>query len=164
MPKIYPRVVTHIGITVSDITAAIEWYGSVLGFPLLFGPVDLAADESHFGMIVQDVFGPDCHKGRLAQLSGSNGVCIELFEFADPPSERQKNNFEYWKHGIFHFTIVEPEMEALIRRIEETGGKRRGKTWTLFPDKPYQMAYCEDPFGNIIEIYSHTTERTWSNI
>ncbi len=164
MPKTYPRILTHVGVTVTDIQAAIDWYGDVLGFPLLFGPVDLVADDSHFGMIVLDVFGPDCKRGRLAQLSGSNGVCIELFEFHDPAGEKRKNNFEYWKNGIFHFTIVEPNVEELLQRIEETGGKRRGKVWTLFPDKPYKMAYCEDPFGNIIEVYSHSTEQTWSNL
>ena len=29
-------------------------------------------------------------------------------------------------------------------------------------DKPYRMVYCEDPFGNIIEIYSHSYELTYS--
>ena len=160
----YPRALTHVGVTVTDMDKAIRWYDEVLGFPLLFGPVDLVADESHFGMIVEDVFGPQCRKGRLAQLNGGNGVCIELFEFSDPKSERRENNFDYAKAGIFHFTIVEPQVEAMVQRIVETGGKQRSKIWTLFPNKPYKMVYCEDPFGNCIEVYSHSTEQTWSNI
>ena len=164
MAKSYPGIVTHVGVTVTDIQKAIDWYDDVLGFPLLFGPVELTADESHFGMIVRDIFGPDCHKGKLAQLSGANGVCIELFEFSDPAGERRKDNFEYWKNGVFHFTIVDPDVEKLVERIVSTGGKQRSKIWTLFPHKPYKMVYCEDPFGNSIEVYSHSTEQTWSNI
>ena len=29
-------------------------------------------------------------------------------------------------------------------------------------EKPYRMVYCEDPFGNILEIYSHSYELTYS--
>ena len=32
-----------------------------------------------------------------------------------------------------------------------------------YPDqKPYRMVYCEDPFGNIVELYSHSYELTYS--
>jgi len=29
-------------------------------------------------------------------------------------------------------------------------------------EKLYRMVYCEDPFGNLIEIYSHSYELTYS--
>jgi catechol-2,3-dioxygenase len=29
--------------------------------------------------------------------------------------------------------------------------------------KPYKAVYCEDPFGNIIEIYTHSYEQIWSS-
>ena len=164
MGELYPRAITHIGVTVTDIDRAIRWYGETFGFQLLAGPVDLVSDDSHFGKIARDVFGVDFRKGRLAQLSGCNGVCIELFQFEHPQSERRKENFEYWKAGIFHFTIIEPEIEKLVDRIAASGGKARSEVWTLFPGKPYKICYCEDPFGNIIEISSHSTEQTWSNL
>ena len=32
-----------------------------------------------------------------------------------------------------------------------------------FPgEKPYKMVYCEDPFGNIVEIYTHSYELVYS--
>jgi catechol-2,3-dioxygenase len=102
--------------------------------------------------------------GRVAQLAGANGVCLELFEFSKPATAVRENNFEYWKTGMNHFAVVEPAIEDLARRIVETGGKRRSRIWTLFPGKPYKIAYCEDPFGNVIELYSHSTEQTWSNV
>jgi hypothetical protein len=29
-------------------------------------------------------------------------------------------------------------------------------------EKPYRMVYSEDPFGNLVEIYSHRYELTYS--
>ncbi|MFT7009370.1 MAG: hypothetical protein ACJAXJ_003918 [Colwellia sp.] len=31
-------------------------------------------------------------------------------------------------------------------------------------EKPYRMIYMEDPFGNILEIYSHSYELTYPTI
>jgi catechol 2,3-dioxygenase-like lactoylglutathione lyase family enzyme len=163
MPDRYPGAITHVGVTVTDLDHAIRWYREIFGFQVLIGPVDLAGDESHRGHILRDIFGADFQKCRLAHLFGANGVCIELFQFDDPKSEARESNFDYWKTGIFHLAIVEPEIETVVQRIAETGGKRRSAVWTLFPDKPYKLAYCEDPFGNIIELYTHSTEQIWSN-
>jgi len=160
----YPRALTHVGLTVTDMEKAIQWYGEVLGYHLLAGLIPLVADDSHFGDIARDIFGPHFRSGKLAQLAGANGVGIELFQFDDPASEVRKENFEYWKNGVFHFTIIEPDIEKLVERIAATGGKQRSQVWTMFPNKPYKIAYCEDPFGNIIEISSHSTEQTWSNL
>jgi catechol 2,3-dioxygenase-like lactoylglutathione lyase family enzyme len=160
---LYPRVITHVAFTVTDIDKAIQWYQEIFGFQLLAGPVDLVADDSHFGQIATDIFGAGS-RGRLALMAGANGVCIELFQFSEPQTLKREDNFEYWKPGIFHFTIIEPDIEDLVRQIAATGGKSRSRIWTMFPDKPYKIAYCEDPFGNVIEIYSHSTERAWSNL
>ena len=159
----YPSAVTHVGLTVTDLDRAIRWYREIFGLQVLVGPVEVAADESHRGHILRDIFGAGFHKGRLAHLFGANGVCIELFEFDDPKSQAREDNFEYWKTGIFHLAFVEPDIEATAQRIAKTGGKHRSAVWTLFPDQPYKLTYCEDPFGNIIELYSHSTEQIWSN-
>ena len=86
----YPRAVTHVGINVTDIEAAIRWYREIFGFQVLTGPVQLVADDSHFGMICRDIFGSEFRKGRLALLTGSNGVCVEVFEFEQPVSQSEK--------------------------------------------------------------------------
>jgi catechol 2,3-dioxygenase-like lactoylglutathione lyase family enzyme len=160
----YPRAITHIGVTVVDIEKAIQWYHDVLGFQLVVGPLNVVADDSHFGQIATGLWGSGFGGGRVAELTGGNGVCLELFEFSKPATAVRENNFEYWKTGPNHFAIVDPAIEDLARRIAETGGKCRTQIWTLHPGKPYKIVYCEDPFGNVIEIYSHSTEQTWSNL
>jgi hypothetical protein len=48
-------------------------------------------------------------------------------------------------------------------KIVENGGKQRMPVREYYPgEKPYRMVYCEDPFGNLIEIYSHSYELTYS--
>jgi catechol 2,3-dioxygenase-like lactoylglutathione lyase family enzyme len=159
----WPRALTHVGVTVTELDKAIDWYGDVLGLRVVSGPADLVGDDSPFGNIVRDIFGADFGRGRLVFMAGANGVVVEIFEFQRPKSERRQNNFEFWKNGFFHICFVDPDIEVTARKIADTGGKLRSKVWQLFPNKPYKIAYCEDPFGNIIELYSHSTEQTWSN-
>jgi catechol 2,3-dioxygenase-like lactoylglutathione lyase family enzyme len=160
----WPRALTHVGVTVTDLDKAVHWYGDVLGLRVIAGPADLVGDDSQFGKIVKDIFGADFGRGRLVFLAGANGVVVEIFEFERPKSERREYNFEFWKNGCFHICFVDPEIEITAKKIAETGGKLRSKIWQLFSEKPYKIAYCEDPFGNLIELYSHSTEQTWSNL
>lgn len=70
---------------------------------------------------------------------------------------------EYWKSGVFHFCIQDPDVEGLAARIVAAGGKQRMPVREYFPgEKPYRMVYMEDPLGNILEIYSHSYELTYS--
>lgn len=161
-----PRAIAHIGITIPDIEAAIAWYEDVLGFRAIgpIGEVDLT-DGSHFAQLCTDVFGPnpDQKTLRLAHISSANGTALELFEYVDPPTEIPENNFVYRQAGINHFCVIDPDVTGLARRIEETGGKQRSKVWPLFDGQPYELAYCQDPWGTIIEIYSHSHEQFFAN-
>ncbi|KON70214.1 hypothetical protein AKG34_16605 [Peribacillus butanolivorans] len=33
----------------------------------------------------------------------------------------------------------------------------------IWKNNPYYLVYCEDPFGNIIELYSRSTEMMYTN-
>ena len=58
----------------------------------------------------------------------------------------------------------DPNVEELAERIVAAGGKKRmEKPRYYYPgEKPYRMIYMEDPFGNIVEIYSHSYELIYS--
>ena len=60
-----PRPITHVGVTVPDADAAVEWYRSVLGFQLLYGPVEYTAGEGYFGKLVADMLGPKVVRAYL---------------------------------------------------------------------------------------------------
>ena len=73
------------------------------------------------------------------------------------------DNLEYWKHGYWHICFTDPEIDALVARIVAAGGKQRTDVWAFIPGTDRKLCYCEDPFGNVIEIFSHTYEQTFAN-
>jgi catechol 2,3-dioxygenase-like lactoylglutathione lyase family enzyme len=158
-----PCALVHVGITVPDLDAAVAWYEEVLGCDRLLGPIVVDAADGHAGTIAADVFGPRFRRFRQAQLSMANGVGIELFEFVEPPTERRADPLEFWRTGVFHLCVREPDVAGLARRIAATGGRMRTPVHQSFAGEPYRWCYCEDPFGTIVEIYSHSHEQVFAN-
>jgi hypothetical protein len=92
-------------------------------------------------------------------LATADKIGTELFAF--PKSVRPQNNLEYRKSGIFHFCIIDPEVEQLAKKVVETGGKQRMPIRRYYPgERPY-LTYCEDLWVNIMEIHSHSYESTY---
>ena len=144
--------VAHVGIAVPDLERATSWYAEVLGLDPLGSPASVTAGGGHAATVAADVLGESSF--RQAHLTSSNGVALELFEF-----ERGQTR---WR-GIFHVCLVPPSLERTAGRIAASGGRRTSRIWQIFPDAPYRTCYCEDPFGNTIELYSHSHERTFAN-
>jgi catechol 2,3-dioxygenase-like lactoylglutathione lyase family enzyme len=146
--------ITHVGLTVSDLDRAIQWYSEVLGLEPLGPPVSVRPHEGYAGTVAADVLGPSVGSFRLAHMTSANGVALELFEFGKPPPR--------WT-GIFHVCLIPEDVESTAERIATSGGRRTSRVWPVFPGEPYRCCYCEDPFGNTIELYSHSHERTYAN-
>ncbi|MFD1383867.1 lactoylglutathione lyase family protein [Rhodanobacter aciditrophus] len=158
----YPRSFSHIGISVPDLENAVHFYTEVLGWYLIMKPSEIIEDDSAIGEMCTDVFGVGWKRFRIAHLSTGDRIGVELFEFDN--QENPENNFEYWKTGVFHFCVQDPNLEELADKIVAAGGKKRMKEPRYYypGEKPYRMIYMEDPFGNILEIYSHSYELTYS--
>ncbi|ASI35801.1 glyoxalase [Exiguobacterium sp. N4-1P] len=157
----YPRNFSHIGLSVPDLEAAITFYSEVMGWYVIMEPSDVIEDDSPIGVMCTDVFGAGWGKFRIAHMATGDRIGIELFEF--PNNEQPENNFEFWKTGIFHYAIQDPDIEGMVEKIVAHGGKQRMPIREYYPgEKPYRMVYCEDPFGNLVELYSHSYELTYS--
>ena len=157
----YPRTFSHIGLSVGDVEAAVKFYTEVLGWYVVMEPTTITEDDSAIGVMCSDVFGPGWGSFRIAHLSTGDRIGVEIFEF--PNHETPENNFEYWKTGIFHFCVQDPDVEGLAERIVAAGGKQRMPVREYFPgEKPFRMVYMEAPFGNILEVYSHSYEMTYA--
>jgi len=157
----YPRNFSHIGLSVPNLEQAISFYSEVMGWYTIMEPSDVVEDDSPIGVMCTDVFGAGWGKFRIAHMATGDRVGIELFEF--PNNEQPDNNFEFWKTGIFHYAIQDPDIEGMVEKIIAHGGKQRMPIREYYPgEKPYRMVYCEDPFGNLVELYSHSYELTYS--
>ena len=153
-----PIAVNHIGVGVADVYAAIAWYGNVMGFRLISGPVEVRA-EGPGGPQAQDVLGSGFRHMLLAHLTSANGIGLELFQLIDPPHERRPDMVEYWKSNMFHICVTDPDIEGLVSRIVASGGEQISKIWNERDQSgEYRMCYCRDPFGSVIEIYTHSYE------
>ena len=154
----YPRAFSHIGISVPDLDRAVEFYRGVMGWYIIMPPSEVVEDDrTAIGQMCIDVFGTGWGTFRIAHMSTSDAIGIELFEF--PQNNGESASFEPYKTGIFHLCVKDPDVEGLARRIVEAGGRQRMPIREYYPgEKPFRMVYMEDPFGNIIEIYSHSCE------
>jgi catechol 2,3-dioxygenase-like lactoylglutathione lyase family enzyme len=155
--------IAHVGMTVPDLDAAVLWYESVLGLEPL-GPVtEVRAGEGHAGRLAAQVFGDGFGSFRQAHLAGSNGAALELFQFLAPDGEH-RSDFDYRRTGISHVCLVARDVDGTAGRIAARGGRRRmAQAAPIRPGEPYLTCFCEDPFGNVVELYSHSHERTYAN-
>ncbi|MGI0117530.1 lactoylglutathione lyase family protein [Zooshikella sp. RANM57] len=158
----YPRNFSHIGISVPDLEKAVHFYTRVLGWYLVMQPTRIIENQSAIGQMCTDVFGAGWQSFKIAHLATGDRIGVELFQFNN--QQNPDNNFEYWKTGIFHFCVQDPDVEGLMEKIILAGGKKRmEKPRYYYPGKhPYRMVYMEDPFGNILEIYSHSYETIYA--
>jgi catechol-2,3-dioxygenase len=159
--------VNHVAISVTDITLAMKWYRDILRMVVLAEPMEISTDRSmtepHLAQVVTHIFGPGLERFLICHMKSENGVGIELFQFLSPVAEIRQDNFEYWKTGFFHIAITESGVEGLADRIASNGGIKRTEVLELVPGSGKKICFCEDPFGNIIEIYSHSYEQFWAN-
>lgn len=161
------RPVNHIAVSVTDIARARDWYHGVMGMTVLMEPVEISTSDTqtdpHLAALVKSVFGPKLGKFLICHMSSANGIGIEIFQFVDPSAVNREDNFEYWKIGFFHIAVTDSDPGELAEKIVANGGKARTGVMELVPGSGKKICFCEDPFGNIIEIYSHSYEQFWAN-
>ncbi|TLS80177.1 glyoxalase, partial [Photobacterium damselae subsp. damselae] len=53
----YPRSFSHIGLSVTDLDKAVEFYTQVMGWYIIMEPTTISEDDSPIGVMCTDVFG-----------------------------------------------------------------------------------------------------------
>jgi len=163
MSPVPAHCLNHVGVSVPDINAAIDWYARVFGFVCIAEPVEVHHDGAHFGNLAADICGEGFAAMKIAHMVTGDGVGFELFQFLEPAHERREDTMEYWKNGFFHIAITHSDVDAKVAEIVAAGGRRRSGVWELFPGEGIKVCYCEDPYGNVLEIISHRYEQVLAN-
>jgi catechol 2,3-dioxygenase-like lactoylglutathione lyase family enzyme len=156
--------INHIAISVPDVEKGLKWYQEVMGFTIVRGPVELTSDNIQVGKALNNIFGSKFKKLRIVWMSSANNIGVEIFQFIQPKQLIKKKQIEYWSGGVIHIAVTERNIEDLLSRVAKTGGKQISKIWELDPKKHHKLVFCSDPFGNIIEIYSHSFEQFHANL
>lgn len=155
MTRGHPRAVTHVGLTVSDIDAAMDWYGDVLEFDVLVPPGTVERGDGYRWRRVTDLLGVEVDSVRIGHMATGNQVGVEFFEFDSTDGSADTRPSD---PGYFHVGVLDPDIERLAERIDEAGGDHYADIWEIDPPDA-RATYCRDPWGNRIEIYTQSHER-----
>ncbi|MBC9937093.1 MULTISPECIES: VOC family protein [unclassified Leucobacter] len=153
---------SHVGITVPNVTEAIEWYRETFGYFLLAGPLEVHEDDSPLGKAAAGIYGAGFSRFQFAHMASADGAGFEIFEFDSPAYERRDESFEFWRSGINHFAVTAADVSAFAATVVAAGGKQRSEVVTTDAVKGFQIVYCEDPWGNVFEVCSHLYPYMWS--
>ncbi len=132
----------HIGICTSELEKSLRFYTEALGFSLLHSIDELGAP---FDALLEL---PGA-KIRVHQVQLGD-VTLELLGLSDTdvlgPAERRPMN----QLGLTHLTLAVSDVDEVLQRIEQYGGKVHPETRVDSPFGP--IVFCSDPDGVRIEI------------
>lgn len=123
----------HMGVSVPDMEASINWYQDMLGFTL-----------------VSDKFIPQL-PARIAFLECGE-FSVELFQVegaATLPEERRTPNLDIRTHGTKHVAFAVEDLCNLMKCLK---AKHVDIAFDVFPMEGDLVAFIRDNSGNLIEL------------
>jgi catechol 2,3-dioxygenase-like lactoylglutathione lyase family enzyme len=148
---------------VPDVFKAVAWYKQVFGFTVVKAPFRISRNGSQDGEVAAGVLGPNFKDMMIAHMATADGVGFEVFQFIDPDTLSQAKENVEWRAGFFHIALTHPNVAAIVETIVAAGGKQRSDVLYNFKGEDHCICYCEDPYGNVIEIMSTRYEQLFAN-
>jgi catechol 2,3-dioxygenase-like lactoylglutathione lyase family enzyme len=126
----------HVGIIVSDIPTAIDFYVNLLGFKIVSRKVEK-------GNKLKKILGFDFTLVEWVKLKADNDTILELLKFKVNENSWIKPSF-----GLQHIALTVDDIDSLYKRICEE---------VNFNSKPIKkgnvkIAFCVDFDNNLIEL------------
>lgn len=156
--------VAHVAITVADLDAAVDWYEAALALRRLPGRVDADADaDEQMRSALAEIYDERCGQARIAFLVDGASVAIELFEFNRAADWERPADWAYDRAGISHVGLLVGDLDATAERIVAHGGRRRTRTMSAGGEGHWRFCFCEDPFGTVLELQTHSQEEMYGD-
>jgi len=141
----------HVGISVTDLDRAVDFYTNCLG-------MDVVASAFPFGgPLYERVMALENTKGRMCVVRKGT-LMLELFEFAHPSPARKDPNYSVGDRGISHFGIEVTDIEAMYERLVAKGVRFHCPVVT-FPGG-VKATYARDQDGNVFELLETPSRAT----
>jgi len=143
----FPRTTIDVGIVVSNVEKAAQFYKNVIGFTELPG-FDVSKEMGgDAGLSDYQAFSV-----RVLVLADEpDATRIKIMEFTDAPGKKVDNRFINSSLGFSYLTISVSDMTAALERAKKAGVAPVKKPYQLGTGN-YYLALVKDPDGNIIEL------------
>jgi catechol 2,3-dioxygenase-like lactoylglutathione lyase family enzyme len=154
--------VAHAGITVPDLDEAVAWYEEALGLRALPQRVESSVrDRPRLRPTLDEVYDEACEEFRVAFLVDGDSVAVELFEFNRGEGCSAPDSWEYRRAGLSHLGFLVADVDEAAAGIVARGGRRRTQTMAAGGEGAWRFCFCEDPYGTVIELQSHSQEEMY---
>ncbi|MHC4425310.1 MAG: VOC family protein [Planctomycetota bacterium] len=143
----FARTTIDLGIVVSDVEKAAQFYKNALGFTEVSGfdvSKEMGGDS---GLSEYQAF----HVRVLVLGDEASATKIKIMEFPEAPGKKVDNRFVHSSLGYSYLTIFVSDTTAAVERVKKAG---------VVPVKePYQLGggnfyltLVKDPDGNVVEL------------
>jgi ankyrin repeat protein len=140
----------HASIAVPSLEEAACWYENVFGFVALSPPKTHTPANDDAWKVATSIFGDDLQKVRLVRMRASRAPLqqvIEIFEVHPTPAPDLSGKR---KSGYVHACMIVGDVGMIAARVEDQGGKILSHAFL----GSVEITFCQDPYGNIIELAS----------
>jgi catechol 2,3-dioxygenase-like lactoylglutathione lyase family enzyme len=138
------KMLTHIGICVSDLGRARSFYTEVLGFKEVGGL--LTSGETVDALL--GLAGVDVEAIYLER----DGFRLELMHYRSPGHQGQAQPRPMNLLGLTHLSLRVADLDAICARIEAAGGRILRETWQELPGRNTRVVMGTDPDGTRLEL------------
>lgn len=143
----FPRTTIDLGIVVSNVEKAAQFYKNAIGFTELSG-FDVSKEMGgDAGLSDYQAFSVRV----LALADEPNATRIKIMEFTEVPGKKVDNRFIHSSLGFSYLTISVSDMTAAMERAKKAGVVPVKEPYQLGTGN-YYLSLVKDPDGNIIEL------------
>jgi predicted enzyme related to lactoylglutathione lyase len=141
----FARTTIDVGIVVSDVEKAAEFYKNALGFTEVPG-FDVSAEMgAGSGLTDYQLF----HVRVFVLGEEPTATKIKLMEFSDAPGKKVDNRFINSSYGFSYLTIWVSDTTAAVERAKKAGAVPVKEPYDLGGNN--YLTLVKDPDGNFIE-------------
>jgi len=136
--------IRHIGLVVSDIGKALEFYRDLLG-------LKIQSTSYEKGDFINQMFAKENIELKTIKLSADdNATRIELLEFSGPKSN-QNEKIRLSNSGFTHIALTVNNLDEMYLRLKKANVQFNCPL-KLSPNGKLKVTFCRDFEGNYLEL------------
>jgi len=143
----FARTTIDVGVVVSNVEKAAQFYKNALGFTEVTGFDVSAKMGAGSGLTDNQPF----HVRVMVLGEGPTATKIKLMEFPYRPGSTIDNRFIHSSYGYSYLTIFVTDTTAALERAKKAGALPLKEPYQIRGGKNY-LTLVRDPDGNLIEL------------